>query len=149
MLVHLYTGTLPWMYVRAETDDEVNQQLLEIKRTISASELCAGLPDEFAHFFRYIRSLDFEERPDYIRWRRAFGRAFKRHKFEYDNVYDWTKKLFHELRAEKAKREKEIQGAIIIEKADKTTQTQQDEDAGKAEPAAKKRRIAPRKQVAQ
>ena len=69
----------------------------EIKANISVEELCEGLPDEFAIYFNYVRSLKFGSKPKYAHLRRLFGRLFRREGFKYDNVYDWTAKLFSEM----------------------------------------------------
>ena len=63
---------------------------MEEKRTINTEDLCEGLPGEFAAYFDYIRSLDFDEKPDYSYLRRIFRDLFVREGFDYDHVFDWT-----------------------------------------------------------
>ena len=41
-------------------------------------------------YFNYIRSLRFDERPDYSHLRKLFRDLFVREGFVYDYAYDWT-----------------------------------------------------------
>lgn len=54
------------------------------------TELCAGLPPQFASYMRYVRALTFEQTPDY-RYLRNLFRSLYFSEFEaYDGIYDWT-----------------------------------------------------------
>ncbi|KIW14098.1 hypothetical protein PV08_06879 [Exophiala spinifera] len=64
------------------------------KRTIKVTELCQGLPAEFATYINYIRGLNDQDRPDYKYLRSLFGRLFRHKGFEHDNVFDWTIREF-------------------------------------------------------
>ena len=97
MLVYFARGSLPWQGLKAANDDERNEQIKNKKVTLSAEELCEGLPGEFAWYIKQVRSLGFGDRPDYARLRKAFRDLFTRKGFAYDNVYDWTLKKFHEI----------------------------------------------------
>lgn len=55
-------GDLPWTTISAHGDEE---EVLENKLLISVEELCEGLPAPFRRFVSYIRSLDFDKKPDY------------------------------------------------------------------------------------
>lgn len=46
---------------------------------------------------RYVRSLEFQARPDYSYLRYMFSKLFLVRKFEHDDVFDWTEKRFQEL----------------------------------------------------
>jgi hypothetical protein len=52
-------GDLPWTTVSASKD------ILQKKKSITAEELCEGLPAPFCKFVDYVRSLGFDEKPDY------------------------------------------------------------------------------------
>lgn len=70
----------------------------EKKRNLPVETLCEGLPGEFKTFISYTRSLGFKDKPDYSYLRRLFRRLYKSQGFQYDNVFDWTEKLFHETK---------------------------------------------------
>jgi hypothetical protein len=57
-----------------------------MKQATSSSELCAGLPQEFADYMNYVHDLRDEDQPDYQYLRKMFTKLFRRQGFEYDNV---------------------------------------------------------------
>jgi hypothetical protein len=59
-------------------------------------KLCEGLPEEFATYVSYTRSLGFKDRPNYAYLRQLFRRAFLARGLKYDNVFDWTLRVFHD-----------------------------------------------------
>lgn len=68
-----------------------------MKTSLSAEELCAGLPDAFAKYIDYTRSLRFEDKPNYAHLRQRFRRVFRSKGYKYDNIFDWTVKSFNEI----------------------------------------------------
>ena len=80
----LYHGRVSWPQNRRKRTN------LEEKRRINTEDLCADLPQEFAVYFDYIHSLDFDEKPKYSYLRKIFRDLFVREGFDYDHVYDWT-----------------------------------------------------------
>ena len=83
MLLYFLQGSLPW----CKTPEE---SILEMKRTISTSDLCEGLPKEFAAYFDYIHSLDYNDKPKYSYLRKLFRSLLIRQGFDHDYVFDWT-----------------------------------------------------------
>lgn len=90
MLLYFLQGSLPWQGFTGSDQKPKEEMILEKKETMTIDELCQDLPREFAAYFEYIGSLDFNEKPDYSYLRRAFRDLFVREGFEYDHVYDWT-----------------------------------------------------------
>jgi casein kinase 1 len=73
MFIHLLTPRgLPWTRNGVPKTDEAHDRLKKEKRTARPEDLCRGLPDEFEEFLRYCRRLQFQECPDYERWREEF-----------------------------------------------------------------------------
>jgi len=64
------------------------------KMNISVEELCRDLPLEFSTSFKYVRDLGFDDEPNYSYLRKLLRDLFLRKGFEYDNVFDWTIKVF-------------------------------------------------------
>lgn len=97
-------GDLPWEEVegpKPHTRDRVRRSCAKlrkhaivgrVKRGTGIDELCAGHPREFADYFRYVRLLYFEDRPDYARLRRAFRSLAGRLGFAWDYEFDWDQK---------------------------------------------------------
>ncbi|KAF2572139.1 hypothetical protein F2Q70_00001964 [Brassica cretica] len=52
--------------------------------------LCKSFPPEFTSYFLYVRSLRFEDKPDYPYLKRLFRDLFIREGYQFDYVFDWT-----------------------------------------------------------
>jgi serine/threonine protein kinase len=61
-IIYSAHGDLPWTTISAYSDWEV---VLQKKLSATAEELCEGLPAPFCKFVVYVRSLGFDEKPDY------------------------------------------------------------------------------------
>ncbi len=98
VLLYLACGSLPWQGLKAATDQERKALVQEKKMSLSGRMLCEGLlPDEFATYIDYTRSLGFQDKPDYAYRRQLFRRLFHAKGFKYDNIFDWTEKRFYEI----------------------------------------------------
>jgi serine/threonine protein kinase len=90
LLMYFLRGSLPWQGLRAVTKEEKYAKILQKKRSTTIDSLCRGFPPEFALYFNYVRSLGFEERPDYAYLRKIFRNVYIRERFKNDDVFDWT-----------------------------------------------------------
>jgi len=111
MLIYFLRGTLPWRKVRApnhppglSTASPSEQQhrrkhynpvsatwdLIRDAKLANEEMLTLGLPAEFDVLYRYARSLEFDDLPDYKGLRRLFRGLAERAGFEYDGAYDWS-----------------------------------------------------------
>ena len=70
---------LPWQGLRAESIKERYQLIGYTKRTIPIEKLCESLPSEFATYLRYVRRLDFQEKPNYNYLKKLFTNLHERH----------------------------------------------------------------------
>ena len=52
--------------------------------------LCKGLPDEFCNYMNYVKSMKFDDKPDYFYLRELFRKLFYRTGLSWDYMYDWT-----------------------------------------------------------
>ncbi|KAI1501971.1 casein kinase I isoform delta [Biscogniauxia marginata] len=101
MFLYFARGSLPWQGLKVAKTENKNQLVKEKKESLSGVELCTGfLPDEFATYIDYTRSLGFGEKPDYKYLRRLFRRLLRSEGFKYDNIFDWTEKRFREVCSE-------------------------------------------------
>ena len=55
-------------------------------------QLTRGMPDEFEKYLNYVRSLKFDQRPDYNYCRSLFRNCMERKGFEFDIKFDWILK---------------------------------------------------------
>lgn len=90
MLIYFLRGSLPWQELQAVDSQTKHHRVWEMKKTISAAELCGDLPGEFADYVTYLRELPDRDQPGYAYLRKKFRALFRRRGFEYDHVYDWT-----------------------------------------------------------
>ncbi|OCB88494.1 hypothetical protein A7U60_g4402 [Sanghuangporus baumii] len=95
-LIYFLCGTLPWRKVKPPPEADKNPKIgwdkvLVVKLAAEESgAITAGLPTEFDIFYRYVRSLAFEDLPDYVGCRKLFRDLAKREGIEYDGQFDWT-----------------------------------------------------------
>ncbi len=81
---------LPWMGVKAKTRKEKEELLLSLKRDTPFEELFPGCPNEFIEYMKYVRSLEFEQKPDYNLCRRFFQQVLDKNGWTLDYEYDWV-----------------------------------------------------------
>jgi len=89
VLMYFLRGSLPWQGLKANTKKQKYERILEKKAEIPTEVLCRGFPAEFRSYFDHVRSLHFDDRPDYDYLKRMFRELFFRKGFRYDNLYDW------------------------------------------------------------
>lgn len=82
VLIYFLRGSLPWQGLKCGVDDQVFKK----KQGMSAHELCHGLPAELRSFLEYVRSLSFDDKPDYGFLERLFVSQVGS---QYDLVFDW------------------------------------------------------------
>ncbi|WJX84797.1 Casein kinase 1-like protein 10 [Trifolium repens] len=90
VLMYFLRGSLPWQGLKADTKQQKYDNIAKKKMKTSIEVLCGSYPPEFALYFHYCRSLQFEDKPDYSRLKRLFKALFIREGYEFDHVFDWT-----------------------------------------------------------
>lgn len=76
MLLYFWHGTLPWKNVDIKDRAKRNQHVLHLKeKTINDI-----LPESFQSFNKYIRNLEFDEKPDYNYWINYFNDLYQQNK---------------------------------------------------------------------
>ncbi|EAL51973.1 casein kinase, putative [Entamoeba histolytica HM-1:IMSS-B] len=88
MFVYFMKGSLPWQGIKGKKVDK-NTQILAKKESTPLSELCEGLPEEFATYLDICKKLGFDQTPDYLQLRMLFWRIAKREGIEFDGQFDW------------------------------------------------------------
>jgi hypothetical protein len=74
MLIYIYTGKLPWKGINLKDRQRKKKylEMLLLKKFTSPEKICEGMPDEFVDFYKYCKSLNFEQDPDYEYLRNIF-----------------------------------------------------------------------------
>ncbi|XP_075303455.1 casein kinase I isoform X6 [Opisthocomus hoazin] len=92
MFLYFLRGSLPWQGLKADTLKERYQKIGDTKRATPIEVLCENFPEEMATYLRYVRRLDFFEKPDYDYLRKLFTDLLDRKGYMFDYEYDWIGK---------------------------------------------------------
>ncbi|CDR41257.1 CYFA0S06e05006g1_1 [Cyberlindnera fabianii] len=84
-------GQLPWQGLKAPTNKQKYEKIGEKKRTTHVNDLGQGLPNQFSQYLTLVRSLGFEETPDYEKYRQLLISALTDVGETMDGTYDWMK----------------------------------------------------------
>ncbi|XP_051898765.1 casein kinase I-like isoform X8 [Pristis pectinata] len=90
MFMYFLRGSLPWQGLKADTLKERYQKIGDTKRNTPIEVLCENFPEEMATYLRYVRRLDFFEKPDYQYLRTLFTDLFESKGYAFDYAYDWV-----------------------------------------------------------
>ena len=90
-IIRLMKGSLPWESIKGKTRIEILQKVYEIKISISAEQLCEGLPNEIKEFFLYSKHLNFEQEPNYKYCYSLFNNVLIKNGFSNDLIFSWIK----------------------------------------------------------
>jgi casein kinase 1 gamma len=89
MFLYFLRGSLPWQGLKADTLKERYKKIGDTKIATSIDSLCKGFPDEFATYLRYVRNLQFTEKPDYNYLRNLFFDVMRKNSWDCDWEFDW------------------------------------------------------------
>ena len=87
--IYLASGRLPWQGIRDVTGPAKIERIGQLKMTTPVDELCAGLPQEFAAYIAYVRSLRPFDVPDHAAARQMFRSLAEKLCPDEDQVFDW------------------------------------------------------------
>ena len=95
VLVLFLKGSLPWQGLKDDAIGEKFKKIMEKKLQIPVEILCFNLPQEMVFYFKYVKSLKFEDKPDYDLLRGFFINMLTTCQAIYDLdrdylKFDWT-----------------------------------------------------------
>lgn len=126
VLIYFCRGSLPWQGLKAATKRQKYDRIMEKKMTTPNNILCKELPGEFLEYMNYIKTLRFDDKPDYPYLRKLFRDLFKKENYRYDYVFDWTLYKFQQ------EKQRAQQGKIAD--ADNQDQQQQQQQQQQTQP---------------
>jgi serine/threonine protein kinase len=85
LLIYLYKGSLPWMSIKTKDKKERYRRICEKKEKTTEEDLCKDLPKEFMIFLKYVRNLEFDEKPHYTALKKMFMKLYESKKYEDDD----------------------------------------------------------------
>lgn len=77
------------MGIKASEKRKKYELIAARKLNITAEELFRNLPKEYSLMYAHVRSLNFDEMPDYNYLRAQIRSIFVKHHYQYDYIYDW------------------------------------------------------------
>ncbi|KAL6454112.1 hhp1 Casein kinase I hhp1 [Candida maltosa Xu316] len=135
VLIYFCRGSLPWQGLKAATKRQKYDRIMEKKMTTPNNILCKGLPAEFLEYMNYIKTLRFDDKPDYPYLRKLFRDLFKKENYRYDYVFDWTLYKFQQ------EKQRAQQGKITD--AENQDQQQQQQQQAQQQPQQAQQQQAP------
>ena len=91
MLIYIYTGKLPWKGISLK-DKQRRKKYLEmliLKKYTTPEQVCKNMPKEFLDYYKYCKSLNFEQDPDYEYLRNVFRRILLSNMSINDYKFSW------------------------------------------------------------
>ncbi|CAF0924434.1 unnamed protein product [Adineta steineri] len=92
-LLYFLKGSLPWQGIKAKTKRQKYEKIAELKQTIPLKELCSGMPSQIMTVYIYVKSLTFDEQPDYDYIKRQLRTIIIANNQKYDYQFDWLNKV--------------------------------------------------------
>ena len=66
ILVYLFKGKLPWQVIKHKDKQQRYKLIGEKKKEMKEEDICSSMPKEFSIFLKYVRNLDFDEKPPIV-----------------------------------------------------------------------------------
>lgn len=90
ILIYLYKGKLPWQGLKHRNKKEKYRIIGERKENTTEEDLCSNMPKEFCVFLKYVRNMDFDEKPHYSALRKMFVKLYESRGYKNDAL-EWEK----------------------------------------------------------
>ena len=97
ILIYFLKGKLPWQDIKAKQKEERHKIIFQIKSNITIDSLCKDIPEEFANLLKYVKSLEFDEKPSYYKFYAYFHNLISKLNNDHieENIFNfiWEKML--------------------------------------------------------
>lgn len=96
LLIYLLKEELPWQRVKINYENPMEKEqkyknILQIKMETRNETLCENIPKQFLAYMNYVKSLEFEQAPDYKMLKNLFHEIMTKFNYENDFEFDWRK----------------------------------------------------------
>ncbi len=86
ILIYLYKGKLPWQNIKNK-DKKIRYKLIgDQKEALTEEELCEGMPRQYCVFLKYVRTMDFDEKPHYTALQKMFSKLYESRDYKNDKL---------------------------------------------------------------
>jgi hypothetical protein len=87
VLIYFFCGSLPWYGMKTSTKKQ--RQTVTQMKADAIPDLLRGCPNEFSTLLEYARTLQFEDKPNYVYIQKLFNDLHVREGYQLDSVFDW------------------------------------------------------------
>ena len=92
MIIYLMKKKLPWQGIKGHSYKDCYNKLFLMKKYIHIKDLCNGLPKEIMDYMNYVKSLTFEQEPNYNYLINLFNIILKKNEFNFDKkIFSWIR----------------------------------------------------------
>ena len=118
ILIYFLKGKLPWQDIKAKQKEERHKIIFQIKSKISIDSLCKDIPEEFANLLKYVKSLQFEEKPSYCKFYAYFHNLISKLNNEniQENIFNF---IWEKMLVDNMNKYNENNNEYIIQEAEK------------------------------
>ena len=118
ILIYFLKGKLPWQDIKAKQKEERHKIIFQIKSNISIDSLCKDIPEEFANLLKYVKSLQFEEKPSYCKFYAYFHNLISKLNNEniQENIFNF---IWEKMLVDNMNKYNENNNEYIIQEAEK------------------------------
>lgn len=88
LLIYLFRGSLPWMNIKHKDKYERYRLIGNKKINTTEEELCDRLPKEFLIYLKYVRNMDYDEKPHYTALIKMFMKLYNSKNYRVDK-FEW------------------------------------------------------------
>ena len=89
MFIYLAKGSLPWQGLGGNDKQEKYDLIRDKKISTPIEALCKGLPAEFLQFMKMVKSMAFEQEPEYNKLKGLFEKIMSSNNLKNDLQFDW------------------------------------------------------------
>jgi hypothetical protein len=91
MIIFFLIKKLPWQGAKAQTQAKRYKKILESKEDFNINDHKDLIPTEFIKIFKYVKSLKFDEEPNYNMIRNAFNKILSDVNYKENETFSWIK----------------------------------------------------------
>ena len=92
MMIYLYNQKLPWNDLPSKNRNILAQKIYEIKKQTKMENLCIEMPEEMLLYMNYVKSLKFEQEPNYNYLKNLFQNLLKKYDKNENPIFSWIKR---------------------------------------------------------
>ena len=97
VILYFFRGSVPWQNLKIKSRNERFNKINEIKKKIDYKILCNNLPEELYKFGIYVKSLKFEQEPNYKYMQKLFYLILEKMNEIDDDKFSWINQYINKI----------------------------------------------------